>query len=166
MGQTSRVRATSLPQNRLDASMEVLHDGIQFSLSHPRRASMPFVLSSKYRCQSLLPSLLLVLVFSSCDRSTDPVGPRFLETREVTVGPTLARCYGVGEQSCMVVDGEFFYDGIEGFEYEAGYNYRLRIGKYDPWDGENLRRMPAGMPIACWSNWRRPRRHPRRQPCR
>ena len=92
--------------------MEVLHDGIQFSLSHPRRASMPSVLTSKYRCQSLLPSLLLVLVFSSCDRSTDPVGPRFLETREVTVGPTLARCYGVGEQSCMVVDGEFFYDGI------------------------------------------------------
>ena len=28
----------------------------------------------------------------------------------------------------MVVDGKFFYDGIEGFEYEAGYDYRLRIG--------------------------------------
>ena len=28
----------------------------------------------------------------------------------------------------------------------------------------NRRRTPAGMPTACWSNWRRPRRHPRRQP--
>ena len=35
----------------------------------------------------------------------------------------------------MVVDGSLFYDAIEGFEYEAGYNYRLRVGKYDPWDG-------------------------------
>ena len=24
----------------------------------------------------------------------------------------------------------------EGFEYEAGYDYRLRVGKYDPWGGE------------------------------
>ena len=62
-------------------------------------------------------------------------GPDYLETREVTVGPTLAKCYGVGLQSCMVVDGEFFYDGIEGFTYEPGYDYRLRVGKYDPWDG-------------------------------
>ena len=115
--------------------MEVSQYGIQFSLSHPRRASMPSVLTSTYRCQSFVSSLLLVLVFSSCDRSTDPVGPRNIEIRVVTVGPTLAKCYGVGEQSCMVVDGEFFYDGIEGFEYEAGYNYRLRIGKYDPWGG-------------------------------
>ena len=81
------------------------------------------------------PFLLVTLVFANCDRSTDPVGPRFLETRVVTVGPTLAKCYGVGQRSCMVVDGGLFYNAIEGFEYEAGYNYRLRIGKYDPWDG-------------------------------
>ena len=79
---------------------------------------------------------LLTLVFAGCDRSTEPDGPGYLEIREVTVGPTLAKCYGVGLQSCMVVDGEFFYDGIEGFEYEAGYDYRLRIGQYDPWGGK------------------------------
>lgn len=62
-------------------------------------------------------------------------GSGYLEEREVTVGPTLAKCYGVGLQSCMVVDGNFFYSQIEGFEYEPGYDYRLRIGKYDPWDG-------------------------------
>ena len=85
------------------------------------------------RC--ITPLLLSALVLAGCDRSTDPDEGEYLETREVTVGPTLAKCYGVGLQSCMLVDGEFFYDGIEGFEYEPGYDYRLRIGKYDPWGG-------------------------------
>ena len=87
------------------------------------------------RTRSFARFFLLALVFANCDRSTDPVGPRFLETRVVTVGPTLVKCYGVGPRSCMVVDGSLFYDAIEGFEYEAGYDYRLRIGKYDPWEG-------------------------------
>ena len=39
----------------------------------------------------------------------------------------------------MVVDGGLFYDGIEGFDYEPGYDYRLRIGKYDP--SSNTRRV-------------------------
>jgi hypothetical protein len=79
--------------------------------------------------------LLPALVLAGCDGSTGPGEPAYLEVVEMTVGPTLAKCYGVGLQSCMVVNGEFFYDGIEGFEYEAGYDYRLRIGKYDPWGG-------------------------------
>lgn len=78
---------------------------------------------------------LPTLVLAGCDWVVGPDEPRHLETLEVTVGPTLARCYGVGEQSCMVVDGELFYDRIEGFTFEAGYDYRLRIGKYDPWGG-------------------------------
>ncbi|MXX70425.1 MAG: DUF4377 domain-containing protein [Gemmatimonadetes bacterium] len=76
-------------------------------------------------------SVLPTLALAGCGL----LGPDYLETREVTVGPTLARCQGVGLQSCMVVDGEFFYDGIEGFTYEPGYDYRLRVGKYDPWGG-------------------------------
>ncbi len=96
--------------------------------------------TSKYRCQSFVPILLLTVALAGCDDSTDPVGPgpngpEYIETRVVTVGPTLAKCYGAFLQTCLVVDGGFFYGGIEGFEYEAGYNYRLRIGKYDPWDG-------------------------------
>ena len=87
------------------------------------------------RTRSFAPLFLLTLVFAGCDGSTEPGEPEYLETLEVTVGPTLAKCYGVGLRSCMVVNGRLFYDGIEGFEYEAGYDYRLRIGKYDPWDG-------------------------------
>ncbi len=44
----------------------------------------------------------------------EPGEPAYLETLKVTVGPTLAKCYGVGLQSCMVVDGRLFYGGIEG----------------------------------------------------
>ena len=79
--------------------------------------------------------LLPTLVLGGCDGGVGPDEPRYLEILEVTVGPTLAKCYGVAVRSCMVVDGGFFYDGIEGFEYEPGYDYRLRIGKYDPWGG-------------------------------
>ena len=88
------------------------------------------------RTRSSVLFFLLTLVFAGCDRSTGPDESGYLEIQEVTVGPTLAKCYGVGLQSCMVVDGGLFYDGIEGFEYEAGYDYRLRIGKYDPWGGQ------------------------------
>ena len=83
------------------------------------------------RTRSLATFCLATLVLVGCDL----LGPEYLETREVTVGPTLAKCYGVGLQSCMVVDGGLFYDGIEGFNFEPGYDYRLRIGKYDPWGG-------------------------------
>ena len=84
------------------------------------------------RTRSSVPFCLLTLVLVGCGL----FGPGYLEIREVTVGPTLAKCYGVGLQSCMVVDGGLFYDQIEGFTFEAGYDYRLRIGKHDPWDGE------------------------------
>ena len=80
--------------------------------------------------------VLLVPVLAACEGPVKPNEPEYIEIREVTVGPALAKCYGVGERSCMVVDGRLFYDGIEGFDYEPGYDYRLRIGKYDPWGGE------------------------------
>ena len=77
-------------------------------------------------------SLMAVLPLAACD----VLETGYVEVLEVTVGPTLAKCYGAGVQRCMVVDGKFFYDGIEGFEYEAGYDHRLRIGKHDPWGGD------------------------------
>ena len=58
------------------------------------------------------------------------------ETLEVEVGPELVDCVGVGPMKCMIVDGNFFYDHIEGFDYEEGYVYRLRIEQYDAWPGQ------------------------------
>ena len=56
--------------------------------------------------------------------------------REVVVGPEQVECTGAAPQRCLVVDGELFYDAIEGFRYEAGYRYRLRIEEYDRWPGQ------------------------------
>ena len=56
--------------------------------------------------------------------------------REVTVGPELVACEGPFPQQCMVVDGELFYGDIDGFDYEAGYRYRLRIERYDRFPGQ------------------------------
>ncbi len=58
------------------------------------------------------------------------------EVREVVVGPELKDCVGVGPRQCMVVDGLLFYDGIDGFDYEEGYEYRLRIEQFDAWPGQ------------------------------
>lgn len=55
---------------------------------------------------------------------------------EVSVGPELEDCVGSAPMRCMVVDGELFYDDIEGFEHEAGYRYRLRMERYDRWPGQ------------------------------
>ncbi len=63
-------------------------------------------------------SFLFALFLTACIGPLDPDNSEYIEIREVTVGPALARCYGVGEQTCMIVDGLLFYDGIEGFNYE------------------------------------------------
>lgn len=55
------------------------------------------------------------------------------EAMEVTVGPELEDCVGVAPMKCMVVNDELFYDTIAGFDYEPGYEYRLKIERYDAW---------------------------------
>ena len=32
---------------------------------------------------------------------------------------------------CMVVNGELFYDAIEGFDYVEGFDYLLKVERYD-----------------------------------
>ena len=55
---------------------------------------------------------------------------------EVSVGPERVYCEGSAPMMCMMVDGELFYDEIDGFEHEAGYRYRLRMERYDRWPGQ------------------------------
>ncbi|MBC6481369.1 MAG: DUF4377 domain-containing protein [Hormoscilla sp. GM7CHS1pb] len=49
------------------------------------------------------------------------------------VGPNLVDCVGFIPQKCMLVreedeqDFTYLYDAIEGFDYESGYNYKLRL---------------------------------------
>ena len=71
--------------------------------------------------------------------------------RTIYVGPLLVDCEGEGPQKCMLVkekpedDYTLFYDQIEGFEYEEGYEYKL-IVKEEP-----VENPPAGGSSLRWS---------------
>ena len=71
-------------------------------------------------------SAIVVIVAMAC-------GGDDTEVLEVTVGPELEECVGAFPMNCMVVDGGLFYDPIDGFDYEPGYEYRLKIERYDRW---------------------------------
>ena len=57
-------------------------------------------------------------------------------SKTLYVGPKKADCVGVAPQKCLMVketqDGEwtYFYDEIEGFAHEEGYEYTLKITEY------------------------------------
>ena len=71
------------------------------------------------------------------------------ETKTLYVAHHLSDCVGVGPMECMLVrdtpDGEWqlFYSEIEGFDYEPGYDYELRIRMEDipdpPADASSIR---------------------------
>lgn len=71
------------------------------------------------------------------------------KTQTLYVGDHLVDCTGVAEQKCMLVrenpedDWSYFYDSIEGFEYEEGYDYAIRVEVLTvdnpPADGSSLK---------------------------
>lgn len=58
------------------------------------------------------------------------------DVMEFSVGPERVACVGAAPMECLVVDGELFYDEIEGFEFEEGYRYRVEVERYERWPGE------------------------------
>ena len=88
----------------------------------------------------------IILAALACSTSSGPDAPPTLPAtrpathggtiQEVTVGPELVECVGSHPQQCLVVDGELFYDPIDGFRHQAGYRYRLRIERYDRFPGQ------------------------------
>ena len=58
------------------------------------------------------------------------------EILELAIGPARKECYGPFRRMCLVVDGQFFYDEIDGFSHEPGYEYRLRAERYDAFPGQ------------------------------
>ncbi len=64
----------------------------------------------------------LIILFSSCQ-----------ETKRVYIASTLADCEGVAPQQCMKYkenhsdEWTYFYDTIEGFDYQEGYSYELEV---------------------------------------
>ncbi|MEW7289700.1 DUF4377 domain-containing protein [Aquimarina sp. 2304DJ70-9] len=81
--------------------------------------------------------LSVMVLFSACQ-----------ETKRVFIGGHLVDCEGVAPQKCMLYkenianDWTYFYDTIEGFDYEEGYTYELEIVvnqiENPPEDGSSL----------------------------
>ena len=71
------------------------------------------------------------------------------ELKTIYVGASLVDCTGVAPQKCMQVkdspDGEYtlFYDQIDGFTFEEGYEYELKVSveqvENPPADGSSLK---------------------------
>ena len=119
----------------------------------PRRA-LPSATGRKTGVRAAV--LAVMLVLSACTNSQEDAGggastadaaPAAVEgpattaeadgvILEVTVGPEREDCVGSAPMRCLVVDGELFYDPIEGFEHQEGYEYQLKIEQYDAWPGQ------------------------------
>ena len=75
--------------------------------------------------------LMLPLPASACAQQT----PGTEEVVVLEVAPERAPCRGEAEQQCLMVrtspdePWQYFYGAIEGFTWEKGYQYRLRVGR-------------------------------------
>ena len=86
--------------------------------------------------------LFLLLVLSCTSVQSE-------EIRTLYIADYLADCTGVSKQKCMLIkeeleeDWSYFYDKIDGFDYEEGYSYELlvRVAKIEnpPADGSSLK---------------------------
>ena len=72
---------------------------------------------------------LFLLITMACTSNSE------VQSKMLIVADHLENCIGVGPQSCMLVkenpedEWTFFYDQIEGFEYEEGYTYELLVNQ-------------------------------------
>jgi hypothetical protein len=89
-------------------------------------------------------------VAAGCNGSPTSASSKALPGEEVFtlyVASHTASCTGEGVRTCMLVRydanaaWQYFYDGIEGFTYEPGFEYRLTVASRDvpnpPADGSS-----------------------------
>lgn len=99
---------------------------------------------------------VLGLVAAACAQSTatGPVDEQpqgAAEEKTIFVGPVLVDCEGEGPQKCMLVkenpqdEYQLFYDQIEGFDYEEGYEYELEV------EAAQIENPPAGGSSLKWT---------------
>jgi len=85
----------------------------------------------KKRTSVVLGGAVIVLAAAACSDGTG--GPEAAVEKEVLVAHFVSDCVGVGPQQCLSVrestddDWTLWYDPIDGFEHETGYDYRLMI---------------------------------------
>ena len=100
----------------------------RFAMSQVGAARLgSFVRHLLWRILPVMAATASLVVVVACGGEADK------KVMEVVVAPERVECVGVAPMQCLVVDGEWFYDEIEGFEHEEGYEYRLKIEQYDAW---------------------------------
>lgn len=78
--------------------------------------------------KKLIYTLLCTIIFVSCASQKN--------TEKLTVASVQADCMGVAPQKCLLIkfsespEWVFYYSGIDGFEYEAGFEYVLEVKKH------------------------------------
>lgn len=87
---------------------------------------------------------MIGLTANSCEDPDDTQ-----TTKILYIGDHLIDCTGVGLQKCMLVkenledDFTYFYDNIDGFDYQEGFNYTLKVSvetiRNPPADGSSLK---------------------------
>lgn len=76
---------------------------------------------------------ILSMLLAACAPAQPAATPEGAVEKTIYVGPEQVDCVGVGPQLCLLVrespDEEYrmFYDSIEGFQFEPGYEYELRV---------------------------------------
>ena len=82
-------------------------------------------------------SMTLILLILSIGCSRDEIIKDIPSTDEnietLIIGPYTETCFGAFEQQCYLEfneesqEWEFFYESIQGFDFEPGYIYRLKV---------------------------------------
>jgi heat shock protein HslJ len=78
-------------------------------------------------------AVALFFVLAACQPVRDTRNSNAPVEKTLYIGPELADCVGVGPMQCMLVkenpddEYQFFYSEIEGFTFEPGYTYELRV---------------------------------------
>jgi hypothetical protein len=93
----------------------------------------------RFRPSLALVALLVLPPALACRTSTGPgterVAAPIEQVLHLEVAPARVPCVGVEPMQCLQVrrsataPWEAFYDHIQGFTYEEGYRYRLRVGR-------------------------------------
>jgi hypothetical protein len=88
-------------------------------------------------------AVMVIVVFAACDVTAPSERMVVMD-----VAPARVACMGVGPQECFRVRERpdtvwtLLYDGIEGFSFEAGFEYTLRVAvrtvRNPPADGSSL----------------------------
>ena len=98
---------------------------------------MGHIIQIKKKLWLIMIALLTVALIVACTPVNSTESAIQLEQVTMFVGSETARCVGVAPTTCLLVkfykeaEWELFYDNIDGFEYESGFEYELLVTKTD-----------------------------------